>query len=215
MIIMDFVEMYYSDVVGYYPCETDEYRIKSQKIIDYLTDAEVVTSLITKFIEEAPASDYLIPDMLPEWLWDESILKKNTFYYHNTLQITSKPPVFNPKTGIETVSPFFLEMRIQYSMDELIRYFYRKLNLDVALMDRKRDIASAKYLLDRYSRVATFIEPIDFVLALIDYANNMDEDERTLSNILDVKNNEQEVLKMLQAKVAEATVANANKIVWR
>jgi hypothetical protein len=216
MIRMDFVEMYYSNVVGYYPCETDEYRIKSQNMIDYLIDAGIPTNLITKFVEEAPASDYIIPDMLPDWLWNGSLLKRNTFYYHNTLQITSKPPVFNPRTGKETVSPFFLEMKIQYVMDELIRYFYRKLNLDIVLMDKKRDIASAKYLLDRYSRVATFIEPIDFVLALIDYTHDIDDDdERTISSILDVKNYEQEVLKMLQAKVAEATVANVNKIIWR
>jgi len=210
---MDFVEMYYSNVVGCYPCDTEEYRIKSKKIIDHLIDAGVPTNLILKFVEEAPASNYLTPDMLPDWLWDGSLLKKDTFYYHNTLQITSKPPVFNPRTGKATVYPFFLEMKIQYTMDELIRYFYSKLKVDPALIDKKRDAAAMTYLMERYKKVAPFIESIDYVLFLIDYASTDDEDQNT--SILDIKKYEAEMLQTLQHKVEEATLAGANKIVWR
>lgn len=212
---MDFVEMYYSNVVGSYPFETDEYKNKSQKTIDYLLDAGVSEELICKFIEEAPANDYIASDMLPEWLWDNSLLCKDSFYFHNILQITSKPPSFDPRTGKETVSPFFLEMKITYTMNDLIRYFYRKIGLDLMLLDTKRDSAAFKYLLDRYAKVAQFVEPIDFVLSLIDHAKSISEDGNTVRSIFDIKNYEQEVYKNLQNKVAEATLAKANKIIWR
>jgi hypothetical protein len=210
---MDFVEMYYSEIVGSYPTTTDEFRIKSQKIIDYLYEAGVPENSILKFIETAPAQNYLTPDILPEWLWDNSLLSKDSFYYHNTLQITSRPPSFNPITRQEIVYPFFIEMKIVYTMEQLIRYFYRTTRLDIALIDMKRDSASFKYLLDKYQKSVSFVEPIDFILSLIDYAKDIEDNK--ISNIFDIKNNEQEVYKMLENKVAQASLEKVNSIVWR
>lgn len=212
---MDFVEMYYSNVVGCYPFHTDDNRFKTQAVIDYLIDAGFSDGEILRFVENAPASDCLEPSFLPDWMWEGSLLKRDTFYYHNSLHIVSKPPSWNPRTGKQTSSRFYLEMKIKYTMMDLIRYFYRTLGVDRALLDEKRDAAAFKYLMDRYKRFEPEIQALDFVLALVDYAKHMDEDETSVTNILDVKRYEAPALELLQNRVSEASLAKANVIVWR
>ena len=150
---MDYVEFYYSQVVGFYPSDTDDFRTKTGKVIQHLIDAEIDESDIMRFIEESPPKDFLTPDDLPDWLWEESLLKKNTFYYHNTLHIKPPAPVFNPRSKKEKVDKFYLEMKIRYTMDDLIRYFYKTLRVNAELADKKKDEGSFNYLLNKYSRL--------------------------------------------------------------
>lgn len=212
---MDFVELYYSEVVGCYPFNTDDNRKKTQAVIDYLIDAGMSDEEIIRFVEHAPASDCLTPDLLPDWMWEGSLLKKNTFYYHNTLHILSKPPSWNPRTGKQSVDKFYMEMKIKYGMRELIRYFYRTLGVSVELMDLKRDEAGFKYLMERYRKFEPEVQALDFVLSLIDYAKHMDEDEQSVTSILDIKRYEAQVLEISRTRAAEAALAKANAIVWR
>lgn len=210
---MDFVEHYYTTVLGYYPFETDCNKIKSQKIIDYLIDAGVTESEILSFVEDAPASDCLNKDMLPNWLWEGSLIKRDTFYYHNVLHIVSKPPMWNPRTQKEEVTKFFLEMKIKYTLEDLLNYYYKTFSIELALRDRKKDSGAIQYLLNRYSAI-DFIEPLDFILHSIDYIKNLSEDNM-ITNILEINKCEQEVFSMLQCKTAQAKLSKADKIVWR
>lgn len=210
---MDLVEFYYSNTVGCYPGEDNDFRDKTKKVVDYLEDAGVSNEKILRFLEEAPAANYLTTDMLSDWIWEDSILKREAFYYHNTLQITSKAPSFSPITGKETVYPFYLEMKINYSMNDLINYCYRKLGLDPVFLDYKKDAGSFNFLLKRYESLS-FIEPVDFILSLVDYTKDM-EDEQSINSVLDIRRYEQEVNKVLQSKVLNAAKAGANRIVWR
>jgi hypothetical protein len=57
------------------------------------------------------------------------------------------------------------------------------------------------------------MEPIDFVLSLIDYAR--DDEEQRVTNILGIKNYAQEVLDMQRNRIDEASFAKANMIIWR
>lgn len=208
---MDYLELYYSNNVGKHP-DSEMDRVKSQNIINYLIEAGVSQENILDFVENAPASQCLDVTMLPEKLWDNSLLKPDTFYYHHLLQLTSPPPQFNSMTRKETVYPYYLEMKIQFSMNELIQYAYRQLGLDYALADRKRDENALNYLLNLYDKKFEF-EAIDFVLALIDTAKI--EEDREFSNILEIRSYEQEVLKNFRTKIAEANLSNVNQIVWR
>lgn len=211
---MDYAEFYYSQVVGCYPFDTEENKMKTQKVIDYLFDAGIEESKILRFIEESPAKDYLTPDDLPEWLWEGSLLKKNTFYYHNILHIQPKMPTFNPFKKTEDVEKFYLEMKIMFTMDDLINYFYKTLNINKDLLDKKRDEGSFNYLLNKYSKL-DFIEPIDFVLALIDHCKQDSAMFSRIMSVLDISNAEAEVYDILKRKTAEAELQKANRILWR
>jgi hypothetical protein len=209
---MDLVELYY-EMTGGYPSDTDEYKTKTRKIIDYLKDCNIAENDIVYFICTAPEANFITPQMLPDSLWEGSLLKRDKFYYHNKLHMTSKPPVWDPISGKEKVYEFFLEMKIQFTMKDLVHYFYKTLLIDTELLDIKRDTGSMIFLLNRYEKFK-FIEAIDFLLSVIDYAASMDE-ERRIKSILDIQQYEGDVFEILQRKVAEATVAKANVIVWR
>lgn len=212
---MDFVEFYYSDVVGSYPFETEDNRKRAQAVVDYLSDAGLTDEEILRFIESAPSDGVLDHSHLPDSLWENELTKKNTFYYHHTLHINSPAPTWNPRTGKESQAKFYLEMKIKYRMSDLIRYFYRTLGVPLDLIDERRDEAAFHHLLNRYKRFAPRYEALDFVLSLIDYGKHMDEDEASISGIFDIRRYESEVREMFEAKVAAAAHAGANVIVWR
>lgn len=211
---MDYAEFYYSQVVGLYPFDTDDCRIQTDKVMQHLVDAGISESDIIRFIEESPPKDCLTPDDLPDWLWEESLLKKNTFYYHNTLHIRPPAPTFNPHSQSEKVEKFYLEMKIRYTMDDLIRYFYRTLRINSELADRKKDEGSFNYLLNKYDKLE-FCEAIDFVLALIDYNRPTNISAFPVQSILDITQSQQDVYDLFKRKTAEASLQKANRIIWR
>lgn len=211
---MDYAEFYYSQVVGLYPFDTDDYRIQTDKVIQHLVDAGISESDILRFIEESPPKDCLTPDDLPEWLWEGSLLKKNTFYYHNTLHLRPPAPTFNPHSREVKASKFYLEMKIRYTMDDLVRYFYHTLRISTDLADKKKDEGSFNYLLNKYSKL-DFCEPIDFVLALIDYNKPDNNPMSPVQGILDITQSQAEVYDALKRKAAEASLHKANQILWR
>lgn len=209
---MDFVEEYYSSVWGYYPFDdNDENKYRSKKIIDYLMDCNIEEKHILKFVEEAPKQDFLTPDILPEWLWTNSLIKKDEFYYHNLLHIKSKAPTWDALTNKETNYPFYLEIKIQFTIDNLTDYFYKKFRIPMDLIDRKRDEGAFNYLLNKY-RGISFISSLDFVLSLIDYMHNEGDDTY---NVLDLSKYEKEVYEILFRKVEQSKLEKTNKIVWR
>jgi hypothetical protein len=209
---MDFIEVYYNCVWGCYPFEDDTNKMKSQRIIDYLLEAGISETDILDFVENAPKVDYLTPDLLPDRFWELSLVKRDRFYYHNILHIVSDAPKWDPLSNIQSVAEFHLEMKIRFTMEELINYFYGVLNISAELMDIIRDTGSFNYLLGKYSKF-TFIEPLDFVLSLIDYCK--DSIDRKIVSILDIAQYESEVYEKLKAKAEQAKFEKANKIVWR
>lgn len=212
---MDFVEFYYSDVVGYYPFEDNDNRKQAKAVIDHLVDAGLSDEEILRFLEGAPTDGVLRPEHLPEWLWEDQLTQKGTFYYHHSLHITSPAPTWNPRTGMQQAGKFYLEMRIKYGMIDLVRYFYRTLGVPLDLLDQKRDEAAFHHMLNRYKRFAPRYEALDFVLALIDYGKHMDEEEMSISSVFDVKRYEAQVREIFEKKVDAASHAEANVIIWR
>jgi len=209
---MDFVEMYYNQTYGNYPFATKDNKIKSQNLIDYLLDANIKDNEIIDFVTTTTKQDFLNHNMLPDSLWNESLLIRDTFYYHNSLQIRSEAPKWNPLTSKETLSKFYIEMKIKFNLDDLINYFYSSLRIDKILIDMNKDKGSFKYLLNKYKKF-TFCEPIDFILELIDYANN-NHDER-VKTPLDLANNEEVVYTSFKRKAINAQINKQNVIVWR
>ena len=206
---MNLVDFYYKHIVGQEPKE-ESYN-KTNKLIAYLKEADIEEALIIKVLEDVPHKDYLTHEDLPNWLWENSILKPKTFYYHHSLQITSPAPKYNMNKKYNNKTKFYLEMKIKYTVDDLIDYFYNTLGVPLEFKDKKKDGGAINYLLSKYSNF-TFIEPIDFVLALIE----RDKSENLkVNNILDLTKHEQEVYNQLQALTANAKIAKANIIRWR
>lgn len=211
---MDYAEFYYNQVIGYYPFDTDDNRRQTEKTIQYLFDAGVSEEDVLRFIEESPPKDCLTPDDLPDWLWEGSLLERDTFYYHHTLHIKPKAPIFDQNTQKEKTDKFYLEMKIKYTMDDLIDYFYEVLKIDKDLCDYKKDGGSFNYLLNKYKKI-TFCEPIDFVLALIDSHKPENNQHFSVQNVLDIQEKEAEVYDMMKRKTLEASLHKANRIIWR
>ena len=213
---MDYAEFYYSQVVGYYPFDSDENLIQTEKTFAYLKEAGISDADLLRIIEESPAKDCLTPDDLPDWLWEGSLLKRDAFYFHHTLHIKPKAPVFSPvKAGEQTeAAPFFLELKIQYTMDDLLEYFYRTTGMNRDLTDKKRDAGSMNYLLNKYRRIS-MCEALDFVLTLIDLHRSQGELFGAVQNVLSLSEKETEAYEMLHGMISNATLYEADRIHWR
>lgn len=144
---------------------------------------------------------------IPSEYWNGSLLKPNTFYYHDSLRIMSKAPKWDPETLTEITYPYFLEMKIMFTMDDLLSYYYSKTLIPVELRSRKNDVASFKYLLDKYKVMKA--EPIDFILFLIDSV----KPEDSINKVFDLQKYEPDVYKMFERLNNDKTIKK--EIVWR
>ncbi len=144
---------------------------------------------------------------LPDKYWKGSLLKPNTFYYHDKLRIISKAPKWDPETLKEITYPYFLEMKIMFTMNDLIQYYYEKTLIPVELRNRKSEEASFKYLLDKYKIMK--VEPIDFILFLIDSVKSDD----SINKVFDLQKYEPDVFKMFERLNSDKTIKK--EIVWR
>ena len=149
--------------------------------------------------------------MLPDALWLNSLVKRNHFYYHHALQLVPPPP--RVRNNQEIIEPFYREIRISFTMKDLIDYFYRTLNIDPFLRNDRHDGAQFSKMLNDFARLRP-IEPLDFVLALIDYAKatNM-----FIAKPFDLENGNAvaDTLDKLKRNMAEAKLKKADRIIWR
>ena len=205
---MELTEFYYYNL-GEEPEELE--REITQKTLDYLKDNGFNDKEIVQLISCFPAKTTLTPNDIPDSLWENSLLKRDTFYYHNEFHITSPAPYWDFEKDKIISSRFFLEMKIKYTVKDLIKYYYKNFPMDTKLIDEKKDIGSMEYLLNKYKNL-DFVEPVDFVLYLIDEAvnNGMEHIE-----IIDLKRFEKETYEYLKNKTMNAAVEKMNKIIWR
>lgn len=210
---MDYVELYYELTHGIYPFEDDEPKIKTQKTIDFLIEAKISERDIVRIIEEAPKADYLSHKDLPNWLWENSLLDRDIFYYHHALQIRSKAPKMNMLTlEVESV-PFYLEMQIKFSANDALLYFYDKANTEPSFRDEKKDLGAIAHLLSQYRRI-DFIDGVDFLLSLIDYAVAIEDCSTSTIFQLDSRYRS-DVFEYLKQRTAEAKANHVDTIIYR
>lgn len=149
---------------------------------------------------------------LPKSLWNDSLLEKGVFYYHNEFHITSKPPTWNPVTFKEECEPFFMEMKIKYTMKQLINRFYDKCKVPVGLRDDRLVEGGLKHLLSKYNNLSA--PAIDYIMVMMDLADE-DIDKKTITNVFDIEKYSVEAFVMLEDIVQEAKVTKSNEIIWR
>lgn len=193
---------YETNILGH---STDKTYI-TQYTIDYLydnlfSDSNIIEILSTLKKESIKYSD------LPNSLWKDSLLKRDTYYFHSKLQILSKPP----KLSIDSIiTPkeikFFKEMKISFTKDDLLDFFYSKSN-SLIIKDYSRDIGAIEYLLKRYSN--QLMEPVDICLYLIeDYS-------QCVSSLLSLTNYEVELLEKINTIYYDNYRSRTNKIIYR
>lgn len=205
---MNLIDFYYYNL-GEEPEENE--RIITKNTFDFLKDNNYTDNDILKMFEHFPAKMALTPNDLPDYLWEGSLVKRDTFYYHNELHITSPAPYWDFENNKIISSRFFLEMKIKYSVNDLIKYFYRKFPIDNNLIDNKKDKGSMEYLINKYKNI-DFIQPVDFVLYLIDEAVNS---EMECVEIIELKKFEKATFEYLKSKTLNAAVEKMNEIIWR
>ena len=161
----DWRELFYNSFSAGLPASEDDYE-RTLRTIDYMKDAGVNPSGIVTAMTACSKKKVMLREYLPDELWEGSLIERGKFYYHHILQLRPEQ-LFNPLTGKEESKAFYLENLIRFTMDDLIDYFMRQLGIDYELRDDKKFASQFTHLLKtKYS----FIESLDFVLALIDRA---------------------------------------------
>ena len=151
-------------------------------------------------------------DDLPDKLWENSLLERNKFYYSEILHLKSKPPTWNPITFEETCEEFYLEMIINFTIDDLMNYYYEKCRIPLNLQDDKKVKGALMFLINKYDK---FKAPgIDYVISLIDAASN-DIDREMILEVFEIEEYAKEVIQKFDKMIEQAEYEGANKIVWR
>lgn len=139
-------------------------------------------------------------------LWKDKLTKPNTFYYHSLLRITNDVPTWNPEEK-EKTSKFFLEMKFNFNMDNLLNYYYSQLLVPVELRDYKRDSGALQHLLNKYN--FSNWDSLDFILTLIDIANT---NETQICNVFDLEKNTKDAFERLSYI---CDFIKTKEIIWR
>lgn len=175
-IVDSFIRLVYGSEPSEFYLE-DMYNVSS-----YLLDNGFNENKIFDFFSNCDCSTISLAN-LPEELWENSLLSPNRYYYHSRLHNVSKPPKWNPVTLQEEIEPFYVEMVLNFTINDLLDYYYNTLLIPIELRDAKKDIGGLEYLLRKYTRVK--VSPIDFVLSLIDASRDY-----KVTNVLDIQNQE-------------------------
>lgn len=158
-------ELFYNNFSAGFPADESDYE-RTLATIEYMMDAGVSPSGIVTAMTTCSKKKVILRECLPDELWEGSLIERDKFYYHHILQLRPEQ-FFNPLTGKEESKAFYLENLIRFTMADLISYFMRQLGIDRELLDEKKFASQFSHLLKTHY---SFIEPLDFVLALIDKA---------------------------------------------
>ena len=206
---MDYVDFFYSQCVGIYPNNEIKIRI-TEDTIDYLKDNKLSSNKIIEALKSSNCQDCLYPENLPDELWNDSLIRRNRFYYHKQLQLVSKAPALDILTGKIITYPFYKEIIINFTMKDLIDYFYTAMDISKELIDIKKDSGSFNYLFKKYSAIKD-IETLDLILVMIDITKQ----NHRVTNIINIEEYNSEAINTLRSWQKEARIADANKIIWR
>ena len=177
---------------------------------------EGIKETLDQFAKEYPnllSNIRIIEEIMSNKQPPDNLMDPDVFYYHNELRITSKPPKlkFDKKTKkyIRKEEPFFLEMKPVYTMQDLLRYWYKsnKTFADERMM--KRDKGRFQYLLDYYD--------LDELLFMIDLAqaDRKEKNIKPLKNIFHLEPYIEEAKKAIERKRSISRMQGIDEIIKR
>ena len=196
MPINDLINTYVSIAYGYDISQDEKRNIYN--FVCYLFDNNFNYDYILNYLLEYGTE-------ITNKLYDNSLLKPDKFYYHSELRIMPDTSIWNPNMK-EISNKFYLEMKTQYSIDDLLDYFYYTLSIPNALKNYKRDKGALESLIKQYR--IDGIESIDLILFVIDY--NIDNKDN-ISSPFDLKVDRDLIRRI-------ATIVDSSpykKVIWR
>ena len=185
--------------------------LKTANTIDYLQDSGFSSLDIIKETNKHNG-EVVEYDNLSDSLWKDSLIKKGAFYLHKELRLESPRPVYNPKTGEVTEFPYYLEMKIRYTEDDVLDYFVKKIKSSlVTSNDRHWDRRVLREFLKRFSNL-DYVEALDVILCSIDryLENNPD-----CYNLRDISVVTGEIVEELTDDLQQMQMLDQRKLVFR
>lgn len=185
--------------------------LKTANTLDYLLDSGFSSLDIIKETNKHNG-EVIEYDNLSDTLWKDSLIKKGAFYLHKELRLESPRPIYNPKTGEVTEFPYYIEMKIRYTEDDVLDYFVKKLKSSlVTSNDRHWDRRVLRELIKRFSNL-DYVEALDVILCSIDryLENNPD-----CYNLRDISVVTGEIVEELTADLQEMQMFDQRKLVSR
>ena len=210
---MDINKLVYSYYILSQGIEPEEADFNSTlATVKYLKDNNYDDNQIMKILEGI-GKEKITGDDLPKELWDNSLLEKGVFYYSDIFHIKSKPPSWDPITYTEICEDFFLEMKINFTMNDLLSFYYDKCRVPNGLQNDKKDAGAFNHLIKKYEVFST-VPGIDYVIALINKAGS-DIDKNFVSNVFEIEEYNKEVIEHFQKVSEESSFDKNNVIAWR
>ena len=179
--------------------------------IDYLFDCGLSTIEIAKELSKhkETAVDY---DSLSPSLWNGSLIKKGAFYLHNSLRLSSPAPVYDFVKNETIEYPYYCEMKIRFTEDDVLDFFYSRLNfINKTLADREYDRRALRSLLKKYS-VFDYVEPLDIILCSI--INHLKQAEDCY-RLIDITQTNKQVIELLLSDMLALNMKDERKMVAR
>jgi len=192
---------YEENILGY----STEKSYITQYTIDYLYDNNYNEGDIINILSKIKKESIKYKD-LPSKLWN-GLIERDTYYFHPELQILSKPPMLSISSDI-VIKPvkFFKEIKISYTKQNVLNYFYRKANSKI-IKDMNRDLGSLDYLLSRYKH--QLMNSLDIILYLID------DHAFEVNSLLALSNYEVDTLERIENMYYDNHRSGTDKIIYR
>lgn len=204
--INQYADFYYNFMIGEYPEDEDDYK-KTANFFQYLEDSGITDGEIYMITGLVKPKQVLTIDDIPDKIREGSILDKDKFYYHKELIITPTPPGWDSELDYK----FYREIKVRYTLEDALDYFIKATGVRAEWVARDKEIGSIKYLLKEYKKF-DFMEPIDFLLHLIDYSVSCGIE---INTIYDLRHQEVELAKVLEIDIANAVARGKNTVIWR
>ena len=151
-------------------------------------------------------------DSLPDKLWESSLMKRDAFYLHHELRLESKAPEFCVRTGKVIEYPYYCEMKIRYTADDVLKYFRSKMKpSNLALSSDEYDKTAIRQLFKQYSKL-DYVEPLDVLLCSIDNHLNLEPD---CIRLIDITKTNREVIAALISDMKSLEAEDRRKMIMR
>lgn len=192
---------YEENILGY----STEKSYITQYTIDYLYDNNYNEDDIINILSKIKKESIKYKD-LPSKLWN-GLIERDIYYFHPELQILSKPPMLSISSDI-IIKPvkFFKEIKISYTKQDVLNYFYHKANSKI-IKDMNRDLGSLDYLLSRYKH--QLMNSLDVILYLID------DHAFEANSLLALSNYEVDTLERIENMYYDNHRSETDKIIYR
>lgn len=206
------LNQYYAKRNGYWP-ENHEDVNTTLRTIWYLGINEIKPITILRELHKCDKDKVAIED-LSESLWEGSLTEKGHYYFHRALQIISPPPVFSLQQGSKFQDDWCVP-RLYFTAEDLTNYFWWKISpvereMWILGHDTNKEI---QYLLNRFKTSISNIEPLDYLLFLLDEMIR-DENKRNIKGLISVTNYIGNTLETYRNTTLEANALGFDKPRW-